>query len=112
MVGVFVSKLVPPAIVLHPPLCAAPSPRGGAQYPVRPKPPWAAGFRVDPALQHCPAGLLPLLGSDPTHEPRSGQGVTPCCSPEGVPESRVTLCSPLAGPRSHQNREEGGPGHH
>lgn len=72
MVGVFVSKLVPPTIVLHPPLCAAPSPRGGAQYPVRPKPPWAAGFRVDPALQHCPAGLLPLLGSDPAHEPRSG----------------------------------------
>ena len=59
MVGVFVSKLVPLTIVLHPPLCAAPSPRGGAQYPVKPKPPWAAGFRVDPALQHCPAGLLP-----------------------------------------------------
>lgn len=66
-------------------------------------------FRVDPALQPHLAGPLPGLA--PGREPRSSQAV-PALVPEGRPESGVTLSSPPAGARSHQDREEGCPGHH
>jgi hypothetical protein len=105
MVGSVICRPESAFIVLHPRLSAADSPqrealgREGAG-PVTLGPRRADGFRIDPRWAARPS--------------QCSGSAEPALPGPGRAGHRVTLSvpPPPAGPRSHQNREEGGPGHH